>query len=253
MWTLAKPDRMVQVARRATRTHHTPPPHSTSWAKKTPSKGDSDAVVAQLLAKMAAKKKLSNESSTDHSPADTPTCTVTPSTSLNDMSMASSPPASPTNGPVVRLCNLQGQSVKRTIGQVTGQSLLFENFKQCKVVIADSQDEVSLVNCTDCTVFLGPTRNTVTVSACKNLVLSCITSHLTVTNSERCQIAAYAATSPVVEDSLHIELSRNATPCPALSKLFHDAGHSPQAPDMCAKPVTSCGESAQGVAYLEVC
>jgi protein XRP2 len=63
---------------------------------------------------------------------------------------------------------LTGQTVLKKPGDIAGQQFIMDNLKQCKVKVLDHVEQVTIDDCDDCEIVIGPAESSVFVRDCKN-------------------------------------------------------------------------------------
>ena len=162
-------------------------------------------------------------------------------------------PASTTPAPI-RVAGLRGQEVKRLPGQATGGTLLFEGLTDCRIVIADALEEVSLVQCVRCVVFLGPTRGAVLLKRCEDTAVSCISGRLSIEDSTHVTVSCFVASPPVLNNVRDVELAPHHTACPLLGDLMTRSTLDASWPNKFDVPVSeSERDPPTGFTIVQVC
>jgi hypothetical protein len=100
-----------------------------------------------------------------------------------------------------RLTDAVDQKFVRLPGEVASQSFDVLRLRGCEIVVLDAVAAVSLEDCDNCRIFIGPCAGAVVVRNCRNCIFTLVSNHLRVKSSSACIFSAFLQNGPAIEAS----------------------------------------------------
>ncbi len=97
--------------------------------------------------------------------------------------------------------NIEGEEVCKQEGQINGQQFVIDNCKRSKIFVFDHCASVTIDDCVDCLIFIGPVESSIFIRNCQNCNCVFLSRQLRTRDCDSCNFKLFCATRPVIENS----------------------------------------------------
>lgn len=123
--------------------------------------------------------------------------------------------------------NLKGQTVGRVPGTVNGEQFIIQNCEDSNIYIFDHLNTVTVDDCLNCNIILGPTKGSVFLRNCKDCRIAAVCQQLRTRDCHRVDCFLCCTTQPSIESSSEMRFGCICLNYQHLEDHFKSAGLSP--------------------------
>ncbi|KNC52110.1 uncharacterized protein AMSG_00937 [Thecamonas trahens ATCC 50062] len=109
-------------------------------------------------------------------------------------------------------------------GSINGEQFIIDTCSGCELYVLDHTATVSIDECTDCRIVLGPCASSVFVRSCARVVVVVACQQFRLRDTTASTIALHAGTKPIIEDAKAISLAPYPLAYPGIDAHFAAAG-----------------------------
>ena len=121
------------------------------------------------------------------------------------------------------ISNIEGETCFRKPGSVKGQQFIIKNCKDSSIYIYDNSAMVTIDDCQNCVIFLGPIKGSVFIRNCKNLKCAIACQQFRSRDCQKIETFLYCQTQPIIESSTGMKFSCFQYYYPELEEQFQSA------------------------------
>lgn len=107
--------------------------------------------------------------------------------------------------------------------QITGQQFVIEYMRNCRILIFDAVDSITMDDCEDCELVVATCENSIFLRTCTNCTFTIACKQLRTRDCKDCKINLFTTTDPVVESSTHMHFYPFNLAAPNLISRFKAA------------------------------
>lgn len=112
--------------------------------------------------------------------------------------------------------------------RIGGQQFIVDNLKSCKLRVFDHCQQVTIDDCEDCDIVLGPCEDSVFVRDCSNCTVHVVAQQLRVRGCVDCTFFLWVPTDPVIESSHGLRIGQWHVAYPGLTAHMAHAKLNPE-------------------------
>ena len=121
------------------------------------------------------------------------------------------------------ISGLEGGVVGRTPGEIRGEQFLIQNCKNCTILLFDYSATVTIDDCVDCVIFVGPCKGSVFVRDSTGCWCVVAAQQFRVRGCHHCKIQLICPTQPIIESSSDVAFGCFQCSYPQLREQFKSA------------------------------
>jgi len=123
--------------------------------------------------------------------------------------------------------NLENGESGRLPGKVNGQQFIIQNCKHSNIYVFDHINTITIDDCQNCKLFLGPVKGSVFLRNCIECVCIVACGQFRTRDCRKLDVFLCCATQPIIESSTGVHVGCYQFYYPELETQFHNAGLSP--------------------------
>ncbi|GAB6032776.1 Protein Xrp2, variant 3 [Chamberlinius hualienensis] len=102
--------------------------------------------------------------------------------------------------------NLKGEKIIKKPGSIEGEQFIIQNCEECEISVLDYTNSVTIDDCVNCKIILGPIKGSVFIRNCKdsNFIISC--QQFRIRDCWNLNVFLSVATQPIIEASTKIKI-----------------------------------------------
>lgn len=119
---------------------------------------------------------------------------------------------------------LMGQEAGRTPGTINGQQFIVQNCHSSQIFLLDHINTITIDDCCDCIIFIGPTTGSVFIRDCRECVVVGACGQFRTRDCSRLEVYLLCQTQPIIEASSKMKFGCFQAFYPQLRDQFSKAG-----------------------------
>lgn len=121
------------------------------------------------------------------------------------------------------ISGVEGGVVGRTPGEIAGQQFLIQNCKNCTILLFDHSATVTIDDCVDCVIYVGPCKGSVFVRDSTGCWCVVASQQFRVRGCHHCKVQLICPTQPIIESSSDLAFGCFQCSYPELREQFKSA------------------------------
>ncbi|KAB7505404.1 Protein XRP2, partial [Armadillidium nasatum] len=101
--------------------------------------------------------------------------------------------------------NIKNEEVGRLPGSINGQQFIIQNCESSKIYLFDHINTVTIDDCTDCSIYIGPVAGSLFIRNCKNCTLVAASGQFRTRDCQKINTFLYCQTKPIIESSIKMK------------------------------------------------
>mmetsp|Transcript_962 Transcript_962/g.1496 ORF Transcript_962/g.1496 Transcript_962/m.1496 type:complete len:420 (-) Transcript_962:637-1896(-) len=144
--------------------------------------------------------------------------------------------------------NTSNEVLEKVPETINGENFSLENLTNCKVYLMDYSAQVSINNCKNSKIFIGPVTGACFVRNCTGCVFSIATQQIRIKDSNESTVFLYSRSNPIIENSHNIRFASYNFAYPKQEEHFKKANLDPSQNNW--NNITDISGDSKGYSFL---
>ena len=119
------------------------------------------------------------------------------------------------------------ETIRRNSGDIDGNQFIVDELENCKVIVTDVCDSMTIDRCKNCELILSAVRGSVFIRDCVNSKFQIVCGQFRCRSCTNCDFYMHVKTRPVVESSIDVRIGCSTVSYPDLINQMNRSGLDP--------------------------